>query len=169
MTVWEYFGEAVKCNSSMLLQNCQLISEEMQNTNKLALFAPSMLYCSAGCRGWQSQQHLVIALLAPSADGAGLQYFLDKEEKPCCIWGRESDVREPGNRKRSLALRWGTVSSQQRMGTSQLPQGHALGVSHRHTHSDPSFSATSWMGSSAPCSLLTMTFPKVSLRRLLTY
>lgn len=50
MTVWEYFGEAVKCNSSMLLQNCQLISEETQNTNKLALFAPSMLYCSAGFR-----------------------------------------------------------------------------------------------------------------------
>lgn len=50
MAIWEYFGDAVKCNSSVLLQNCQLISEEMQNTNKPALFALSMLYCSAGFR-----------------------------------------------------------------------------------------------------------------------
>lgn len=50
MTMWECFGEVVKCISSMLLQNCQLISEEMQNTNKPALFARSMLYCSASFR-----------------------------------------------------------------------------------------------------------------------
>lgn len=50
MTIWEYFSEAVKCNSSVLLQNCQLISEEMQNTNKPALFASSMPYCSAEFR-----------------------------------------------------------------------------------------------------------------------
>lgn len=48
MTMWEYFGEVVKCSSSMLSQNCQLISEEMQNTNKPALFARSMPYCGAG-------------------------------------------------------------------------------------------------------------------------
>lgn len=50
MAIWEYFGDVVKCNSSVLLQNCQLISEETQNTNKPALFALSMLYCSAEFR-----------------------------------------------------------------------------------------------------------------------
>lgn len=49
MTIWEYFSEAVKCNSPVLLQNCQLISE-MQNTNKPALFASSMPYYSAEFR-----------------------------------------------------------------------------------------------------------------------
>jgi hypothetical protein len=43
----EYFGDPLKCKSTVLLQNCQLISEETQNTNKQALFASSMLFCSA--------------------------------------------------------------------------------------------------------------------------
>lgn len=80
-------------------------------------------------------------------------------------------VRREGTRQQETQSGTPVRDSQlsAKMDAGQLHQGHALSVPHRHTHFGPSLSATSWMGSSAPWSILTMTFPKVSLLRLLTY
>lgn len=99
----------------------------------------------------------------------GLHGFLNKEKSPCQMWGRDSDMEEPGDRKHSLALQWVMVSSWQRQSTGQLAVSHVHRVPHTHHTLWPFFSVTSCMGSSAPCTSLNMTSTKVSLRPLTVF
>lgn len=96
MTIWEYFSEAVKCNSSVLLQNCQLISEDMQNTNKPALLLHQCHTVVLSSGRQLPQQYFVMTLLTPSRDGRRVSMLLEGRK---AMWNTGERFRHESTRQ----------------------------------------------------------------------